>query len=160
MSFHNDHEKWKDMADPENCPVCQAKPMPEGMIDIYELEHSWLNSEPVECMKWACHATAKYHGIELYHLTDSELLGLMRDIQFYAEALKNVTDCVKINYEIHGNTIPHLHVHLYPRTMDDPFPGQPIDYNQKSGDIYDKGEYREFVGKMKVKLDRLTAVKK
>jgi diadenosine tetraphosphate (Ap4A) HIT family hydrolase len=23
---------------------------------------------------------------------------------------------VKLNYEIHGNTIPHLHMHLYPRS--------------------------------------------
>jgi len=34
---------------------------------------------------------------------------------------------VKMNYEIHGNTIPHLHLHLYPRTAEDPFVGQPID---------------------------------
>ncbi len=157
MSFHNDYEKWNKMTDPENCPVCRAEPMPEGMIDLYELKHSWLNSEKVECIKWACHATAKYHGIELYHLKDNELSGFMKDIRIYAKALKNVTGGVKINYEIHGNTIPHLHLHLYPRTIDDPFPGQPIDYNKKSTDIYDEGEYEEFVAKMKLELDRLTA---
>ena len=32
-----------------------------------------------------------------------------------------------MNYEIHGNTIPHLHLHLYPRTAEGPFVGQPID---------------------------------
>ncbi|MFO8109094.1 MAG: hypothetical protein R6U17_01015 [Thermoplasmata archaeon] len=146
------------MTEPENCPVCKAEPMPEGMIDLYELEHSWLNSEPEECIKWTCHATAKYHGVELYHLTDRELLGFMKDVQFYAEALKNVTGCVKINYEIHGNTI--LHLHLYPRTMDGPFPGQPIDYNKRRADIYDEREYEEFIAKMKAELDRLTAVKR
>jgi len=137
------------MTDPENRPVCKAEPMPEGMIDLYELEHSWLNSEPEECIKWACHVTAKYHGVELYHLTDRELLGFMKDVQIYAEALKNVTVCVKINYEIHGNTIPHLHLHLYPRTVDDPFPGRPIDYNQKTSSIYGDGEYEEFVVRMR-----------
>ncbi len=34
---------------------------------------------------------------------------------------------LKMNYEIHGNTIPHLHLHLYPRSQDDPFVGKPID---------------------------------
>ena len=62
MSFHQDFEKWKKMTEPENCPVCNSEPMPEDMIDLYELEHSWLNSEPVECIKWTCHVTAKYHG--------------------------------------------------------------------------------------------------
>lgn len=156
MSFHDNYEKWEQKAKIENCPVCNAKPMPEGMIDLYELPHSWLNSEPVECIKWACHVTAKYHGIELYDLNDHELFGLMKDVQVYAKALKNVTNAVKINYEIHGNTIPHLHVHLYPRYMDDPFPGKPIDYNNKRVDIYEDGEYDEFVVNIRKELDRLT----
>ncbi|MFW6304423.1 MAG: HIT family protein [Candidatus Saliniplasma sp.] len=157
MSFHHDFEKWKEMSDLENCPVCNAELMPEGMIDLYELEHSWLNSEPVECIKWACHVTAKYHGIELYELDEEELLGFMKDVQIYARALKNVTKAIKINYEIHGNTLPHLHIHLYPRTMDDPFPGKTIDYNKKREDLYDEGEYEQFVKEMKEELDRSTS---
>ena len=31
-----------------------------------------------------------------------------------------------MNYEIHGNSIPHLHLHLYPRFSGDPFEGRPI----------------------------------
>ena len=34
----------------------------------------------------------------------------------------------KINYEIHGNSIPHLHMHIYPRSADDPYAGHPIDW--------------------------------
>lgn len=34
---------------------------------------------------------------------------------------------MKMNYEIHGNTIPHLHLHLYPRFADDPYVGGPIE---------------------------------
>ena len=33
----------------------------------------------------------------------------------------------KMNYEIHGDTVPHLHLHLFPRTLDDPLAGRPID---------------------------------
>jgi len=38
----------------------------------------------------------------------------MKDVQTSARALKHVTRAVKINYEIHGNTVPHLHMHLFP----------------------------------------------
>jgi hypothetical protein len=74
LSFHDDFAKWKMKTDRRNCPVCNNAPMPEGMIDLAELPSSWINTEPVECMKFACHVTAKYHGIELFDLTDAELL--------------------------------------------------------------------------------------
>jgi diadenosine tetraphosphate (Ap4A) HIT family hydrolase len=148
MSFHTDLEKWLARSDPAQCPVCRQLPMPEGMVDIVELPSSWLTAEPVECLRGACHLTAKIHVLELYELDDSELLALMRDVQVCARALKSVTGAVKINYEIHGNTLPHLHVHLYPRYMDDPFPGKSIDYNQKERQ-YSDDEFEEFVGDMR-----------
>lgn len=129
--------------------------MPEGMEDVYELENTWLNAEPVDCIKGACHVTAKIHAIELFDLTDEELLGFMKEVSIYAKALKKVTNAVKINYEIHGNTIPHLHLHLYPRYLDDPFPGKPIDYNKKSEKIYYEGEYKEFINQLKIEITKL-----
>jgi diadenosine tetraphosphate (Ap4A) HIT family hydrolase len=44
-----------------------------------------------------------------------------------ARELRAVTRARKINYEIHGNTLPHLHAHLYPRFEGDPFESRPID---------------------------------
>lgn len=42
-------------------------------------------------------------------------------------AVDRVVRPVKMNYEIHGNTLPHLHLHLFPRHRDDPYVGGPID---------------------------------
>jgi diadenosine tetraphosphate (Ap4A) HIT family hydrolase len=36
-----------------------------------------------------------------------------------AQVLAGMLQPVKMNYEIHGNTIPHLHMHLYPRMPSD-----------------------------------------
>jgi len=44
-----------------------------------------------------------------------------------AQALDALFRPAKMNYEIHGNTIPHLHIHLFPRFAGDPFVGRPID---------------------------------
>jgi diadenosine tetraphosphate (Ap4A) HIT family hydrolase len=44
-----------------------------------------------------------------------------------AEAVSSVVSPIKMNYEVHGNTLPHLHLHLFPRQIDDPFVGGPID---------------------------------
>jgi len=139
------------MTDSSNCPVCQQKPMPEGMEDIAELPNSWLSSEPLECLKGACHLVAKKHVIELFEFNDVELLALMKEVQLCAKTLQKLTNAVKINYEIHGNTVPHFHVHLYPRYQDDPFPGQGIDYNQKKY-WYTTVEYHEFVCAMRAEI--------
>jgi diadenosine tetraphosphate (Ap4A) HIT family hydrolase len=107
-----------------------------------------LSAEPVECLKGACHLIAKMHAVELYDLNDEQLLAFMKEVQVCARALKQVTGAVKINYEIHGNTVPHLHVHLYPRYLDDPFPGQAIDYKQKQR-FYSDREFEAFVTQMR-----------
>jgi diadenosine tetraphosphate (Ap4A) HIT family hydrolase len=44
-----------------------------------------------------------------------------------ARALNDELRPTKMNYEIHGNTVPHLHLHLYPRSARDPFVDKPID---------------------------------
>jgi diadenosine tetraphosphate (Ap4A) HIT family hydrolase len=33
---------------------------------------------------------------------------------------------MKMSYEIHGNTIPHLHMHLFPKSAADPYVGYVI----------------------------------
>jgi diadenosine tetraphosphate (Ap4A) HIT family hydrolase len=148
MSFHTNYDSWAKMTDPLHCPVCQDEAMPSEMVDVAELPHSWLVAEPVECLKYACHVISKKHVIELYELDQNELLGLMQEVQVYTWALKAVSGAVKINYEIHGNSAPHLHLHLYPRCMDDPFPGQPIDYRRRIKQ-YASGEFETFVHRMR-----------
>ena len=148
MSFHNNYDQWRAMTKKENCPVCNQNPMPAGMEDIVELKYSWLSAEPIDCLRGACHLIAKQHVIELYELDDSELLNFMKEVQLCSKALKLVTNAIKINYEIHGNSMPHLHVHLYPRYFDDPFPDQAINYKRKER-LYTEKEYREFIEKMR-----------
>ena len=78
----------------------------------------------------------------------------MKELQLCIKALKQVTRAVKINIEIHGNTLPHLHFHLYPRTIDDPFPGKAIDYTQKRN-MYATGEFEAFVAALRGEIARL-----
>jgi diadenosine tetraphosphate (Ap4A) HIT family hydrolase len=151
MSFHTNYAKWLEMGDPAHCPVCRDLPMPPGMVEVIELPHAWLTAEPIDCLKGACHLTAKQHVLELYELSAKDLFGLMKDLQSCAKALHYVTRAVKINYEIHGNSLPHLHIHIYPRYLDDPFPGQPINYHSKRN-WYAGGEFEEFVQAVRASL--------
>jgi diadenosine tetraphosphate (Ap4A) HIT family hydrolase len=70
---------------------------------------------------------AKRHVREPFELPASERAVFWRDVDSVAAALDGGLRPDKMNYEIHGNTIPHLHVHLLPRWRDDRFAGRPID---------------------------------
>jgi diadenosine tetraphosphate (Ap4A) HIT family hydrolase len=155
MSFHTDHAEWLRLSDQRKCPVCNQEPMPSEMVEIVELPHSWLCAEPVECLRGACHLVARKHAIELFDLSDEELLAWMKEVALCARALKTVSGAVKINYEIHGNTVPHLHMHLYPRYFGEPFAGQPIDYRRKER-LYTESEFDRFVARMRHEIGLLT----
>ena len=56
-------------------------------------------------------------------------MAFFRDLMLAAQALEQVYRPDKMNLQILGNLIPHLHAHLTPRYHGDPAPGRPIDPN-------------------------------
>ena len=70
---------------------------------------------------------AKRHVSEPFELDEPELSAFWAESMSVASTLSELMQPSKMNYEIHGNTIPHLHLHLYPRFAGDPFQGIPID---------------------------------
>lgn len=151
MSFHDDYESWEALARVENCPVCRQAAMPAGMEDVFEFASGWLDAEPQVPIKGTAFFVARCHAVELFDLGDEELAALMKDVAGCTRALKAVTGAVKINIEIHGNTIPHLHVHLIPRYRGDPFAGQPVDFRQRKN-WYAPGEFEAFTAALRTFL--------
>jgi histidine triad (HIT) family protein len=69
---------------------------------------------------------SKRHVTEPFELARGEQIGFLQEAMAVAEALRSEFQPIKVNYEIHGNTLPHLHLHLFPRYPDDHFVGRPI----------------------------------
>ncbi len=153
MSFHEELEEWEELHKKENCPICNDDSPPDKDIIIAEFKNSWLLASPDVCLKGTCCMGLRNHAVELFEIPDSELLEFMKEVKLVSKALKEVTKAKKINYEIHGNTIPHLHMHLFPRYVDDPFPGGPIDYNRIVPAVYNGNEFEEFVEALQKKID-------
>jgi len=79
---------------------------------------------------YVCVST-KAHAVEPYELDDDVRHDFWADAMTVARGLADAVHPVKMNYEIHGNTIPHVHMHLFPRTPDDPYVGYPIHNRSK-----------------------------
>jgi diadenosine tetraphosphate (Ap4A) HIT family hydrolase len=75
------------------------------------------------------HVVVVFRGRHVAGLTDlspDELADYSIDIQTVARVLERVVRPCHINYLLLGNLVPHLHVHVIPRYLDDPAPGQPL----------------------------------
>jgi diadenosine tetraphosphate (Ap4A) HIT family hydrolase len=49
---------------------------------------------------------------------------------------------VKLNYDLLGNSLPHLHTHVIPRYADDPRPGWPFPFPTEEPPPQNDAEFR------------------
>jgi diadenosine tetraphosphate (Ap4A) HIT family hydrolase len=68
------------------------------------------------------------HVVEPTELTDAEAATYGLEVLRVARAIEAAFAPVKLNYDILGNSVPHLHTHIVPRYADDPRPGWPFPF--------------------------------
>jgi diadenosine tetraphosphate (Ap4A) HIT family hydrolase len=68
------------------------------------------------------------HVVEPTALTEAEAASYGRDVLRAGRALEAAFAPVKLNYDVLGNSVPHLHTHIVPRYADDPRPGWPFPF--------------------------------
>lgn len=66
------------------------------------------------------------HVTELFHLTPTERSRLIEEVNHVAKILAELYQATKINYELLGNQLPHIHWHVIPRLENDPAPLEPV----------------------------------
>lgn len=68
---------------------------------------------------WLLLVPRKSDLVEIIDLDDAEQVQLMREISLSSTALRNVTECEKLNVGALGNQVSQLHVHVIARFRDD-----------------------------------------
>ena len=95
---------------------------------------------------------ARRHATELYHLPDAESTAYFRDMLRVARAIDRAFAPRKMNYELLGNTVAHLHWHLFPRYADDPNPARPTWENAHAPKLLPDIEYTRTIGAIQAHL--------
>jgi diadenosine tetraphosphate (Ap4A) HIT family hydrolase len=95
---------------------------------------------------------AKTHATELYHLPESESLEYCKDMLRVAKAIATAFKPQKMNYELLGNTVAHLHWHLVPRYGWDPNPKRPIWEHTHDPKTLSPQEYAEIIAAIRREL--------
>jgi diadenosine tetraphosphate (Ap4A) HIT family hydrolase len=107
------------------CPMCRRWE-DDSDLRVIMLEHSFVTLNRDQFFPGYCLLFTRSHMTELFHLTPETRAGLMEEVSAVAQALNSVFRPAKINYELLGNMVPHIHWHLVPRFAADPLWPRPI----------------------------------
>jgi diadenosine tetraphosphate (Ap4A) HIT family hydrolase len=102
--------KWNDDAD----------------LRIAELEHCRVILNRDQFFPGYCLVFTRAHVTELFHLEPPVRAAVMEEVTAVAAALDAAFRPTKMNYELLGNMVPHMHWHLVPRFTTDPLWPRPI----------------------------------
>jgi diadenosine tetraphosphate (Ap4A) HIT family hydrolase len=108
------------------CVMCGRYGRPGGPLHIADLEASRAFLHEDQFFPGYVLLVLRRHAAELYELSAPERRTLIEEVTRVAQALARVFRPVKMNYELLGNQVPHIHWHLVPRLASDPEPGAPI----------------------------------
>ena len=97
------------------------------------LQPVWITAPTLASLPDYVCVVVNRHVEEPFALSDAERTTLWPKTMAVAKALHARARPSKTNYEIHGNMIRQLHVHLFPRYDNDPFEGRPIDAQPQAG---------------------------
>lgn len=107
------------------CPKCEGRG-PDERYRIVELDTSIAYLHEDQYFPGWTLLVLNRHATELWQLGQRERGELIEDVTTIARALADEFSAVKMNYDLLGNQIAHIHWHLIPRLSGDPVPGMPV----------------------------------
>lgn len=108
-----------------DCPMCRRWDE-EPDLRIIELPHSYVTLNRDQYFPGYTLLFTKNHVTELFHLDQEVRSALIDEVSAVAEALYGIYAPAKINYELLGNMVPHIHWHIVPRFSSEPLWPRPI----------------------------------
>lgn len=123
-------DRWDALVRGEGCPLCRdlaaAVRVDEYGTTVADLEVSRLRLAANQSVPGYCVLICTRHVREPYELPPAQSAAFFRDLLRAGRALETAFGAVKMNFEIQGNVVPHLHCHLKPRYYGDLAPERPI----------------------------------
>jgi diadenosine tetraphosphate (Ap4A) HIT family hydrolase len=109
-------------------PACKAClghwPNPDHFIADCGLTRAYLHDDQF-FPGWTV-LVLKRHATELFHLSRDDRSRMIDEVSAVADLLAREWQAVKINYELLGNQLPHIHWHVIPRLPQDAASLEPV----------------------------------
>src|SRR3984893_2306153 len=112
-----------------DCPFCRKlaalETLPPEEV-VWQFTHSVALLGPWQYYHGYCVLVARRHATELSRLAAPERRAYLDEMCLLARAIEECFRPHKLNYELLGNQVPHLHWHLFPRYAHDPDGLRPV----------------------------------
>ncbi len=122
---------WDALISGESCPVCDLIETEQAEDDhgiaVADLRFSRLFLAKNQYVRGYCVLMCRRHVIEPYDLSADERAMFFGDLAAVGKGLQAAFSADKMNYNLLGNVVPHLHAHILPRYFTDDAPRRPID---------------------------------
>jgi diadenosine tetraphosphate (Ap4A) HIT family hydrolase len=115
----------------------------EPDLRVAELERCYVHLNRDQFFPGYTFVFTKEHVTELFHLDRQVRTAVMEEVTVVAATLYKLFNPDKINYELLGNMVPHMHWHLVPRFRSDRLWPRPIWAEPHDELILTPAEYAE-----------------
>jgi diadenosine tetraphosphate (Ap4A) HIT family hydrolase len=121
---------WEDRRAGKDCEFCaesDAAVDRNGNVRVFEGElstaylHRLAPQPGLVSVRWRGR-----HVADPCDMGEHEAAGFWSEVMHVARAVHRVFEPCQLNYDILGNSVPHVHTNLICRYLDDPSPGTPI----------------------------------
>jgi diadenosine tetraphosphate (Ap4A) HIT family hydrolase len=147
-------QEWDALVSGDGCPMCANVERQEtryGFL-VARLEVSNLSLSKNQYVPGYCVLIYREHAAEIHRLPPETQAAFLRDLVQAGTAIARVFRPDKMNYQLLGNLVPHLHWHIVPRYWGDPAPGRPIDPG--GGDRFlQPAEYQRLIAELRSALE-------
>ena len=113
----------------KDCLICDRITQIQAGINPYfvrELTAGYVVIGDYQFFKGYTLFLCKRHVFELHELDDEFKKKFLYEMSIVAKSVFDAFKPRKLNYELLGNSEPHLHWHIIPRHQTDPIPNKPI----------------------------------
>ena len=132
----------------EGCPMCE-----QGRPDETEYSARFFAGQVSDAYLQRANIQRGYsvviwrgrHVAEPTELSAEEASQYWQELLEAGRRLERHLEPVKLNYDILGNSLPHLHTHVIPRYADDPKPGWPFPFPEDEPGPIDEEAFRRDV---------------
>jgi diadenosine tetraphosphate (Ap4A) HIT family hydrolase len=125
-------EDWGERKRGKGCPFCaDGRPDDNGFgLRVFAGRYSdaILQRRAVGQPGYTIAIWRGRHVADPTELSADEASGYFAEVLRVARAIEQHYQPIKMNFEMLGNSVPHLHTHIVPRHLDDGSPGMPANF--------------------------------